>query len=232
MEFRRHSRKSATAPAVTPASQPGCPMDDDVDQTVDSRAYAFAYLVQEPLQLPADFPLDEDFDYALFLPQELVPRFETPRYVPRLLLEGADRLSVYAHPSCGSRNTTILFGEISHIKLDRFLRFFVPPQELIKSGLFRQQFSWTFGSEVVLTRKELHLFSDDKDGYRQLYGFRASWAPIRNVTDIRWDDVFRSVAIRLRSDLSLKVPVPIELREEAEKFVRFAVELITLRKSN
>ena len=153
MEFRRHSRKSATAPAVTPASQPGCPMDDDVDQTVDSRAYAFAYLVQEPLQLPADFPLDEDFDYALFLPQELVPRFETPRYVPRLLLEGADRLSVYAHPSCGSRNTTILFGEISHIKLDRFFRFFVPPQELIKSGLFRQQFSWTFGSEVVLTRR-------------------------------------------------------------------------------
>jgi hypothetical protein len=63
-------------------------------------------------------------------------------------------------------------------------RFFVPPREVTKRSLFWQEFSWTFGSEIVLTRRELHLFSDDKDGYRQLYGFRASWVPLHDIANI------------------------------------------------
>ncbi len=71
--------------------------------------------------MPADFDVEQDFEYALFLPRELVPRFEVPRYVPRLMLAGADRLSVYSHPRCGAEKTTIRFADIAYIELERFL---------------------------------------------------------------------------------------------------------------
>src|ERR1039458_2759227 len=105
-------------------------------------------------------------------------------------------------------------------------RFFVPPREVVKPRLFRQEFSWTFGSEIVLTRRELHLFSDDKDGYRQLYGFRASWVPLHNIANIGLCEAPQSVEIHLLGDLSLKMPLPDDLRAEAEKFVRFVREQI------
>jgi hypothetical protein len=277
-----------------------------MEHSVDSRAYAFAYLIREPSQLPADFQVGRDFEYGLFLPRELVPRFEVPRYEPRLVLAWPDRLSAYSHPSCGLGKTTIRFADISYVELERFLaecslifftletavhlpfhgrdreyvgtfldlvkhrllsggelppasseprdfgpkldhkfqhieailkvdpgavvaRFFMPPKEVIKPRLFRQEFSWTFGSEVVLTRRELHLFSDDKDGYRQLYGFRASWVPLHNIADIVMRSAPQSVAIQLQGGLSLSVPVPSDLRDEAEEFVRFAREQIFSR---
>ena len=80
--------------------------DPEHKQAVDSRAYAFAYLIREPSQVPADFTVDCDFECALFLPRESVPRFEIPRYVPRLLLLWPDRLTVRSHPSCGLADTT------------------------------------------------------------------------------------------------------------------------------
>jgi hypothetical protein len=285
-------------PAVTASSQAGPDPDHALEQPVDSRAYAFAYLIQEPSQLPADFPVDDGFEQALLLPKELVPRFEIPRYVPRLLLAGGDTLSVYSHPSYATTKATIRFHDISHLELRRFLadcslsvfapdtvthlpfhsrdrehvetffdhlkhrllaggkppipisgrrnfgskvdykfeqieairqvdpeavvaRFFVRPQEVGKSRLFRQEFSWTCGSEIVLTRNQLHLFSDDKDGYRELYGFRASWVPLHNVADIRWDEPSRSITIQLLRDFRLQVLVPDDLRQEAKEFVRF-----------
>ena len=102
---------------------------------MDSRAYAFAYLIKEPSELPADFPVDHGFEYALFLPRESVPRFETPRYVPRLLLLWPDRLSVHSHPSCGLAETTIRLADISYFELERFmancsLTFFSPAETL------------------------------------------------------------------------------------------------------
>jgi hypothetical protein len=294
MRSHRHSKSSAGAPD----GEPDTSAARDGKQTVDSRAYAFAYLIRESSQLPADFDVEQDFEYALFLPRELVPRFETPRYEPRLLLAWPDRLSLYAHPSCGLRKTTIHFADISYIEIERFLadcslmlvtprgvlhlpfhgrdeeyvgtflrhiqqallsiskrprllcdqrafgpepdfkfeqieaimkvdaeavvtRFFVPPREVVKPRLFRQEFSWTFGSEIVLTRNELYLFSDDKDGYRQLYGFRASWVPLRNIVDIVFTGTPQSIAIQLLGDFSLKVPVPSDLLGEAKKFVPF-----------
>ncbi len=305
MRLRRNSKKSAS-PIVPASSEAGGPVDHALKQAVDSRAYAFAYLIKEPSQLPADFPVDEDFQQALFLPQELVPRFEVPRYVPRILVQQSDRVVVYSHPKCGPAKTIIAFVDISHLELEAFLtdcsltisaagtavhlpfhgrdreyveaflddlkhrllsggkqaaltserrnfgskldfkfqqieglldidpetviaRFFVQPEEVIKSSLFRQELSWTFGSEIVLTGSELYLFSDDKDGYRQLYGFRALWAPLQNVTDIRWDDASESVTIRLVGDVCLKVPVPENLRAEAKKFVHFACGQIPAR---
>ena len=275
----------------------------DGKHTVDSRAYAFAYLIREPSQLPADFTVEQGFEYALFLPRELVPRFEVPRYVPRLLLAWPDRLSLYPHPSCGMEKTTIRFAGIAYIELERFLadcslmlvtprkvlhlpfhgrdeeyvgtfllhvqqrqlsifkrprllceqrafgpelgykfaqveaimkvdpeavvtRFFVPPQEVVKPRLFRQDVSWIFGCEIVLTRNELYLFSDDKDGYRQLYGFRASWVPLRNIVNIVLSGTPQSIAIQLLGDLSLNVPVPSDLLGEAKKFISFVREQI------
>ncbi len=288
---------------MPPSSEPDASVASDAKQTVDSRAYAFAYLIREPSQLPADFDVEQDFEYALFLPRELVPRFEVPRYVPRLMLAGADRLSVYSHPRCGAEKTTIRFADIAYIELERFLadsslvlftprgilnlpfhgrdekyvgifldhiqrrlfsiskrpyllcdqrafgpepdfkfaqieailkvdpeavvtRFFMPPREVIKPKLFCQEFSWTFGSEIVLTRNELYLFSDDKDGYRQLYGFRASWVPLWNVVDVALSGTPQSIAIQLMGDFSLNVPIPNDLLGEAQKFVQFVREQI------
>ena len=105
-------------------------------------------------------------------------------------------------------------------------RFHVPPREASKPGLFRQEFSWTSGSEIVLTRNELYLFSDDKDGYRQLYGFRASWVPLCNILDIALSATSRSIAIRLQSVFSWNIPVPSDLFGEAGKFVSFFREQI------
>jgi hypothetical protein len=274
-----------------------------LEPTVNSRAYAFAYLIQDPAELPADFPVDEGFDYSLFLPQELVRRFSSPAYPPRILLLGPNHISLYFHPACGQALVTIPFHEISYIALERFLvdcsltfftgaqavaapfhgrdrehvadflarlklrlcveapqtpiaepqnfgslpdhkfreietilhvdpavvvgRFFIPPREVVTPGLFKPKSSWTSGSEIVLTRDDLHLFSDKQHGYRQLYGFMASWAPLRNVLGIEWDDVALAITIRLSGDLSLDVPVPDDLREEAEKFVNFAVGKIS-----
>jgi hypothetical protein len=266
---------------------------------VDSRAYAFAYLTSDPTQLPADFPVDQTFEHALFLPQEIVPRFKTPRYIPRLILEGRDNVMVYSHPRCAPTKTTIPFGDISHIEVQRFLadcsliistpgkvvhlpfhgrdreyvqgflkslkgrllphnpqanfisesqefgptpnykfeqieailevdrksimaRFFVPPKEVIRPRLLRNEISWKFGSEIVLTRTELHVFSDDKDGYRQLYGFRASWAPLQQVVALKWEKAMQSVTIRLSGDFILRIPAPEELEGEAERFANFA----------
>jgi hypothetical protein len=214
---------------MPPSNKPDASGPSDGKQTADSRAYAFAYLIRKPSQLPADFSVEQDFEYALFLPRELVPRFEVPHYMPRLILVWPDRLSVYSHPSCGTEKTTIRFADIAYIGLERFLgdcslmlftprralhlpfhgrdeeyvgtflrhiqqrllstfkrpcllcdqrafgpkpgfkfeqieamlkidpeavvtRFFVPPREVVKPRLFRQEFSWTFGSEIVLTR--------------------------------------------------------------------------------
>lgn len=270
-----------------------------IPHDVDSRAYAFAYLTSDPRQLPADFPVEENFEHALFLPQEIVPRFKTPRYVPRLLLEERDCVTVYSHPRCAPAKTTIPFSEISHIEVERFLadcslilftpgrtvhipfhgrdrefvqaflktlkrhllaprppaistagqqdfgpkldykfqqieaileikrefvraRFFVPPKEVIRPRLLRNELSWKFGSEIVLTQTELHAFSDEKDGYRQLYGFRASWAPLQQIASIGWEKALQSITIRLLKDLTLRVPVPEELGSEAERFADFA----------
>ncbi|MGB8768019.1 MAG: hypothetical protein WCC92_00275, partial [Candidatus Korobacteraceae bacterium] len=101
-------------------------------------------------------------------------------------------------------------------------RFFVPPKQLVKSRLFGDEVSWSFGAELILTRTELHLFSDDKDGYRQLYGFRASWAPRQNVAGIEWDEVLQSITVRLLGALSLQLPVPEQWRNEAKRFLEFA----------
>lgn len=305
MPPRRYNKKTATTQGVVRATEPDPPAVDHTSaQEVDSRAYAFAYLISNQSQLPADFPVDEEFEHALFLPQEMVPRFEKPRYVPRLLLEGNERVTVYSHPRCGSGNTTLRFADISHIELERFLadcslifftpgrtihlpfhgrdreyvetflgplkrrllsrrpqlnsaaqqrdfgprldykfeqieamlkvdresvvvRFFIPPKEVVRPRLFRNELSWKFGSEIVLTRTELYVFSDDKDGYRQLYGFRASWAPLQNVADIKWEGTLESITIRLLGDLSLRVPVPEESRSDAKQFVNFASGLIS-----
>ena len=274
-----------------------------MEQTVDSRAYAFAYLIREASQVPADFNVEQDFEYALFLPQEIVPRFEVPRYVPRLLLAWPDHLSVYSHPSCSLEKTVLRFADISFVELERFLtacsltffasarvvhlpfhgrdreyvkmfldhlkqrllsigkepsllcsrqvfgphldykfeqievilkvdaeavitRFFVPPREVMKPRLLRQEFSWTFGSEILLTQRELHLFSDDKDGYRQRYGVRASWIPLRNIVDIVLSGTPQSIVIQLLEGLCLKMLIPDDLCAEAEKFVRFAAEQV------
>ncbi len=252
--------------------------------------------------MPADFPVDPDFERALFLPQESVPRFEVPRYVPRLLLLSPDRLTVCSHPSSGLGETTIHLVDISYFELERFMadccltfftaqapvalpfhgrdeeyigaflshiqqrlltistlslgcdqrafgpepsykfaqiedtlkvglegvvtRFFVPPRELKKPRLFGQESSWTFASQIVLTRNELYVFCDDKDGYRQLYGFRASWVPLGNVVDIVLTATRQSIAICLRDDFSLNVTVPSDLLTEATKFVSFVHEQI------
>lgn len=66
---------------------------------------------------------------------------------------------------------------------------------------------------------------------RQLYGFRASWAPLQNITNIRWDDPSRSITIRLVGDVCLRVPVPEDLRSEAKKFVHFACGQIPARQA-
>jgi hypothetical protein len=97
------------------------PLDYKIDWSVDSRAYSFAYLIHEPSQLAADFLVDEEFEYTLFLPQDLVPRFEQPRYVPRLLLLTAQDLVVCSHSTCGASKARIPFTGISHIELERFL---------------------------------------------------------------------------------------------------------------
>jgi len=297
MRLQRRVRKSPTKLPGS-ASESDQLVDPIAQQTVDSRAYAFAYAIRERSQLPADFPVDEDFERALFLPQELVPRFEQPRYVPRLLLLNSEDLIVYSHPKCAPWKTRIPFIQISHIEVERFLtscsliiftpgrvvhlpfhgrdqkylatfvqelkhrwcpgdclrktifrpqafgracdykfeqieklldispaavvaRFFVPPKQLVKSHLFWDEFSWSSGAEIVLTASELHYFSDDKDGYRQLYGFSASWAPLQNVIGIRWDEMQQSLIVQLLGDLSLKLPVREELRGEAKKFVEF-----------
>lgn len=106
---------------MTRSSEAGNPLDHTLQQAVDSRAYAFAYLIKEPSQLPADFPVDEDFQQALFLPQELVPRFKAPRYLPRILIQQPDRVVVYSHPKCGLAKTIIAFIDISYLELERFL---------------------------------------------------------------------------------------------------------------
>lgn len=106
---------------MTRSSEAGNPLDHTLEQAVDSRAYAFAYLIKEPSQLPADFPVDEDFQQALFLPQELVPRFKVPRYLPRILIQQPDRVVVYSHPKCGLAKTIIAFIDISYLELERFL---------------------------------------------------------------------------------------------------------------
>lgn len=302
MRSHRHSKSLKATPDQGQSSEPDTSAAHE-KQPVDSRAYAFAYLIREPSQLPADFAVDRDFECALFLPRESVPRFEVSRYVPRLLLLWRDRLSVYSHPSSGLAKTTIRFAEISYFELERFMadcslsfftsgkrvhlpfhgrdetfvgtflgqvrqrlltifklpallsehrafgpelgykfaqiegilkvdpegvvtRFFVPPREVVKSRPFRQEHSWTFGSEVVLTRHELYLFSDGKDGYRQPYGFRASWVPLFNIEEIGLSGTPQSIAIQLRSDLSLNVPVPTDLLGEAKNFVSFLREQI------
>lgn len=300
MRRRRSYSEAEPDRGVTASSELKSSVEENrASHDVDSRAYAFAYLTTNPAQLPADFPVDEKFEHALFLPQEIVPRFKTPRYVPRLLLEGQDTVTVYSHPRCAPSKTTISFSEISHIELERFLadcsliiftrgrtihvpfhgrdrefvegflkilkrrllscgpsftltatqrhfgprldykfeqiemileierksvlaRFFVPPTEVIRPRLLRKELSWKFGSEVILTRTELHVFSDDKDGYRQLYGFRALWVPMRKIASIRWEHSLQSVTIRLLGDLTMQVPVPEELRSEAERFTDFA----------
>ena len=308
MRPHRYNKEAASARPLLERMETDPDIDDGSVYEVDSRAYAFAYLITDPSQLPVDFPVDEDFEHALFLPREIVPRFETPRYIPRLLLEGRDRITVYSHPRCGPGKTRILFADLSHIELERFLtdcsliiftpgrivhlpfhgrdreyveafleplklrllshrpqlnstaqpqdfgprpdykfeqieamlkvdreavvaRFVVPPRELVRSRLFRNELSWRFGSEIVLTQTELHVFSDDKDGYRQLYGFRASWAPLQNVAGIRWESTLRSVTIRLLGGLSLQVAVPEESRKEAEQFVDFASRQILHRRT-
>ena len=305
MRSQRRVRKSSTRLPGS-ASESDQPVDPFAQQTVDSRAYAFAYVIRERSQLPADFPVDEDFEWALFLPQELVPRFEQPRYVPRLLLLNSDDLIVYSHPKCAPSKTRIPFIQISHIEVEKFLtscsliiftpgrvvhlpfhgrdqkyvatfvqelkhrlcqgdcvrksisrpeefgraydykfeqieklldvspaavvaRFFVPPRQLVKSRLFWDESSWSSGAEIILTASELHYFSDDKDGYRQLYGFRASWAPLQNVTGIRWAEMQQSLIVQLLGDLSLKLPVREELRGEARKFVEFCSRCLLAR---
>jgi len=308
MRSHRYNKNAAPARPLPERMETGPDIDDGSVYEVDSRAYAFAYLITDPSQLPADFPVDEGFEHALFLPREIVPRFATPRYVPRLLLEGRERITVYSHPRCGPGKTRIPFADISHIELQRFLadcsliiftpgrtvhlpfhgrdreyveafleplklrllshspqlnstaghrdfgprpdykfeqieamlkvdreavvaRFFVPPREFVRPRLFRNELSWQFGSEIVLTRTELHVFSDDKDGYRQLYGFRASWAPLQSVAGIRWESTLQSVTIRLLGGLSLQVPVPEESRSEAEQFAAFASGQILNRRT-
>jgi hypothetical protein len=287
---------------VRPPVEPDA-SDPEHKQAVDSKAYAFAYLIREPCQVPADFTVDCDFECALFLPRESVPRFEIPRYVPRLLLLWPDRLIVYSHPSSGLADTTICLADISYFELERFMadcsltfftssgavrlpfhgrdeefvgtflgevqkrllaisnlpslrgkprvfgpelgfkfaqieatlkvgpegvltRFYVPPTEVVKPGLFRQEFSLTCGSEIVLTKKELYLFSDDKDGYRQLYGFRASWVPLCNIGDVFFSGTRQSIVIELRNDLSLKIVVPRDLLVDAKDCVTFLHEQI------
>jgi hypothetical protein len=308
--MRQHcSRNISTTSPVSISAEGDHRLDPIVEPEVDSRAYAFAYLIQEPSQLPADFPVDENFEHALFLPQELVPRFQQPRYVPRLLLLTAEDLIVYSHPKCGPSKTRLPFMAVSHIELERFLtscslivftpgrvvhlpfhgrdqeyvatfgqylkhrlatgkappktasqaqqfgarldykfeqierilglapaaviaRFFAPPQQLVRSRLFRDEVSWSFGTELVLTATELHRFSDDKDGYRQLYGFRASWAPLRNVAGLEWDEVFQSITIRLLGGLSLQLPVLQQWRNEANRFLEFASRQLRLAGSD
>lgn len=300
MRSRRYIRRVTVNPERGQSDAPGAA--DDGKPPVDSRAYAFAYLIDEPSQLPADFPVDPEFELALFLPKESVPRFEVPRYVPRLVLLFPDCLTVYSHPSSGLDKTAIRFTGISHLELERFMadccltffteqasvalpfhgrdeeyigdflvpirqhlltictsplgcaprafgpepgykfaqieatlevdpekvvtRFCVSPREVIKPRFFGQESSWTFGAEIVLTRNELYVFSDDKDGYRQLYGFRASWMPLGNLVDMVLNATQQSIAIRLRGNFSLEVPIPGDLLGEATDFVSFVREQI------
>lgn len=297
MRSRRHSRVAGVNPERAQSGAPDSSAANDEKPPVDSRAYAFAYLIQEPSQLPADFPVEHDFELALFLPKESVPRFEVPRYVPRLVLLFPDRLTVYSHPSSGLGKITIPFTGVSYLELERFMadccltffasqatltlpfhgrdeeyigdflgpvqqhllttftaslgcnprafgpepgykfaqieatlqvdpekvvtRFYVPSREMKKSRLFGQESWWTFGFEIVVTRNELYVFSDEKDGYRQLYGFRAAWVPLANLVDIDLSAAQQSIAIRLRGDFSLNVPVPVEQLGEAADFVSF-----------
>jgi len=283
---------------VSENEKPDQPLDYNIHQSVDSRAYSFAYLIHVASQLPADFLVDEQFELALFLPRELVPRFEQPQYVPRVLLLTGHDLVVYEHPECGASKSTVPFIGISHLELERFLtscsltihipgcpvhlpfhgrdqehvtkfvqalkhrlrlgelpagsipevqhfgaalqykfkqieeilnvdpksvlvRFFVPPEQQFESRLFGKQVSWSSGTELVLTCSELHLLSDDKEGYRQPYGFRASWIPLRNVSRIEWDETLQLIVIRLAGGLSLKVPVPQNWGGEANKLLEF-----------
>lgn len=275
------------------------PGADSSEQKVDSRAYSFAYLLNHTSQLPADFPTDDTFEHGVFLPRELVPRFDTPRYVPRLLLQGADGLQLYYHPAYGSGKELISFQEISHIEFERFLtdcslvfatpckslhvpfhgrdrdraeaflarlktrlldhdkstkhrqkpknfgspldhkfkqievvlqveaetviaRFFVAPKQTVKARLFSHETSWSCASELLLTSHELHYFSDDKDGYRQPYGFRASWVPLHKVVGIQWDTAINGISVFVLGGHTLRVPVPDELRTEGERFVQLA----------
>lgn len=55
------------------------------------------------------------------------------------------------------------------------------------------------------------------------YGFRAPWAPLQNITCISWESALQSVTIRLLGDHSVRVPVPEELRSEAEQFARYGL---------
>ena len=302
MRSRRHSRGASANPKPGQSGAPDSSAADDAKPPVDSRAYAFAYLIKEPSQVPADFPVEPDFELALFLPKESVPRFEVPRYVPRLALLFPDRLTVYSHPSSGLDKIKLPFTDISYLELERFMadccltlftsqatlalpfhgrdeehigdfllpvqqhlltistasldcnprafgpepgykfaqieatlqvnpekvvtRFYVPPREMKKARLFGQDSSWTFGSEIVVTRNELYVFSDEKDGYRQPYGFRAAWVPLANLVDIDLSAAQQSIAIRLRGDFSLNVPVPVEQLGEAADFVSFIREQI------
>jgi hypothetical protein len=101
------------------------------------------------------------------------------------------------------------------------VHFFVPPKQFVKSRLLGSEACWNVGTEMVITRRELHLFSDDKDGYRQLYGFRASWVPLQNVREMEWDEVSQLIVIRLAGGLSLNVSVLQDWRTEAKNFLEF-----------
>ena len=49
-----------------------------------------------------------------------------------------------------------------------------------------------------------------------------AWAPFQNVMDIKWDEVFHSITVRLLGGLLLRMRISRNLCWEAEKFLRFA----------
>jgi hypothetical protein len=306
MPSHRRNKSSAKTAAAPPAGQVTAPAPSDETPAVDSRAYAYAYLIREPAQLPADFDVEQDFDCGLFLPRESVPRFELPRYVPRVVLLWPDRLTVHSHPGSGLVNITIRLSDVCYVELERFMaqcsltffmpgsvvplpfhgrdeehvgsfledvqqrllsggkpspllcrpqvfgpepgykfkqieaimrvdpervvsRFVVPPKEVVRPKLFGAESLWTLGYEILLTQDQMYLFSDDKDGYRQLYGFRATWAPLGNMAEIALSSTPQVIEIKFQRGRSWNIPVPGDLRGDAGRFVSFVKEAMQNR---
>ena len=108
-------------------------------------------------------------------------------------------------------------------------RFVGPPKEVVKPKLFGAESLWTFGYEILLTQNQMYLFSDDKDGYRQLYGFRATWAPLHNMAEIALSSTPQVIEIKFQRGRLWNIPVPGHLLGDAAMFVSFVKEAMQNR---
>ena len=97
----------------------------------------------------------------------------------RLVSTGQQQALLYEQPDFGSRpdyRIAQIGGDPEHDAEEVVARLFVPPMEVTEIPDLPARDLRGACSEVIVTGRELHIFTGDEDGYRQLCGHKASWA--------------------------------------------------------